>query len=80
MATAVPTRITIELHPGPEGHGAWTARSEILESAQRYVVARRGQVTAEVPEVPEVHWAPPPYEAPPCTCDAGLCDRDHENE
>ncbi|HLX36136.1 MAG TPA: hypothetical protein VKR30_12945 [Candidatus Limnocylindrales bacterium] len=33
-----------------------------------------------VGEHPEVAWTPAPYEPGPCTCEDGLCDRDHENE
>lgn len=68
----VPTRITIELEPADERRGGWRARTRVNgDRVATPVIAA---------EVPDVAWTPAPYEPGPCTCEDGLCDRDHENE
>jgi len=68
MDSRIPTRITIELDPADSRRGGWRARTRIDD--------RRVAAAAE----PEVAWTPMPYEPGPCTCEDGLCDRDHEHE
>ena len=70
----MPTRITIELEPADERRGGWRARTRVdghRSAAPAAIVAG---------EAADVAWTPTPYEPGPCTCEDGLCDRDHENE
>jgi hypothetical protein len=75
MTAQVPTRITIELHPG-EGAGSWTAHTAVVDGAG-------------APAVPAPHAAEPreelpvpaAYEPAPCTClEDGGCEADHAND
>jgi hypothetical protein len=74
MRTPVPTRITIELHPGDDGR-PWTASTEVDggRAAAPVAIAVRSAES-------DVPWTPQAYEAAPCTCGDGVCDRDHEND
>ena len=74
----MPTRITIELEPAEGRRGGWRARTRVDERGARRSAA--GAVTVVAGEAPDVAWTPAPYEPGPCTCEDGLCDRDHDNE
>jgi hypothetical protein len=79
MTTSIPTRITIELEPADERRGGWRARTRIDGRAPR----RSDQapaISVFTTEAPDVPWTPAPYAPGPCTCEDGLCDRDHEND
>ena len=75
MRTPVPTRITIELHPGDDGR-PWTASTAVDDVHAPMTVS----VAAHVADGDPAPWAPEPYEAAPCTCGDGICDRDHGND
>ena len=78
MSTNVPTRITIELERADERRGGWRARTRV---GGRGALTRSPEHAAVVAsEQPDVAWAPAPYEPGPCTCEDGICDRDHEYE
>ena len=73
MTAQLPTRITIELHPG-EGTGGWTARTAVDEGASALVPPHAAEPREDVP-------APTAYASAPCTClDDGGCGADHANE
>lgn len=74
MRTPVPTRITIELHPGDDGR-PWTASTEVGGHP-----AVPLSIDARPADGDAAPWAPQPYEAAPCTCGDGICDRDHDND
>ena len=71
MQTRMPTTTTIELEREDRPRGRWRTRTRIEE---------RATVPPIYASEPEVTWTPEPYEPGPCTCDEGLCDRDHEHE
>jgi hypothetical protein len=71
-----PTRITIELEPSGERRGGWRARTSV--DGRRTETVRVNLRAA--PEAADVDWTPTPYEPGPCTCEDGLCHRDHEHE
>ena len=77
MTAQLPTRITIELHPG-EGAAGWTARTAVDE------VGPTGMASVMPPHAAEPREelpTPAAYESAPCTClDAGGCDADHAND
>jgi hypothetical protein len=77
MTTTIPTRITIELERADERRGGWRARTRLGGRARSRSAAPMAVIAAERPEVA---WTPAPYEPGPCTCEDGICDRDHENE
>ena len=72
MTAQLPTRITIELHPG-EGDGGWTARTAVDDAApsvtpQSVTPPHAGEPREDLP-------VPAAYESAPCTClEAGGCD------
>jgi hypothetical protein len=76
MTAQLPTRITIELHPG-QGDGGWTARTAVgdaLAATPGFSAARAAEPREEVP-------VPAAYEPAPCTClDDGGCGADHAND
>jgi hypothetical protein len=73
MTAQLPTRITIELHPG-EGDAGWTARTAVGEGATSWVAPHAAEPREAVP-------APALYESAPCTClEDGGCDADHAND
>ena len=73
MTTQLPTRITIELHPG-EGDAGWTARTAVDETAPSLVPPHAAEPREELP-------VPAAYESAPCTClDDGGCSADHAND
>jgi hypothetical protein len=72
MTAQLPTRITIELHPG-EGARGWTARTAVDERDATPTPPRAA-------EPREVAPFPALYEPAACTClEAGGCDVDHAN-
>jgi hypothetical protein len=72
MTAQLPTRITIELHPG-EGAEGWTTRTAVDDGTPARVGHLAGEPREELP-VPAV------YESAPCTClEPGGCDADHAN-
>src|SRR5215213_2731572 len=78
MQSPSPTRITIELERKPRDRGGWTARARVRGGRDGSyspvtVVANNFDDT-------DTGMAPALYEPGPCTCDEGLCDRDHEHE
>jgi hypothetical protein len=73
MTAQLPTRITIELHPG-EGDAGWTARTAVDEAAPSLVPPHAAEPREELP-------VPAAYESAPCTClDDGGCSADHAND
>jgi len=73
MTAQLPTRITIELHPG-EGAGGWTARTAVDEGAPAVVAPHAAEPREELP-------IPAAYEPAACTClDEGGCGADHAND
>jgi len=76
MTTAVPTRITIELHPGRKDE-PWTATTRVAEPAPE-PASTPSAAHAALPR--ETAAAPTAYEAGPCTCEDGWCECDHANE
>jgi hypothetical protein len=81
MQTTNPTRITIELEPAEGRHGGWRARTTVDDRVGGRGTDRRPAISTLVTlGQSEVAWSPTPYEPGPCTCEAGICDRDHENE
>ena len=73
MTAQLPTRITIELHPG-EGAGGWTARTAVDNGASAVLAPRPYEPREELP-------GPAAYEPAPCTClDDGGCAADHAND
>ena len=77
MTMQLPTRITIELHPG-EGAAGWTARTAVDDGGPAAVPARSMTHAAEPREDLPV---PAAYEPAPCTClDDGGCAADHAND
>ena len=73
MTAQLPTRITIELHPG-EGAGGWTARTAIDEAASAVLAPHAAEPREDLP-------VPAAYESAPCTClDDGGCAADHAND
>lgn len=73
MTAQLPTRITIELHPG-EGDGGWTARTAVDEPVAGVDRPHAAEPREELP-------VPTAYEAAPCTClEDGGCGADHANE
>jgi hypothetical protein len=77
MRTTIPTRITIDLERADERRGGWRARTRLGGRSRSRSAAPTTVVAAEQPEGA---WTPALYEPGPCTCEGGLCDRDHENE
>ena len=76
MTAQLPTRITIELHPG-EGDTGWTARTAVND----VVGSASGVVPPHAAEPREDLPVPAAYECAPCTClDDGGCDADHAND
>ena len=77
MTAQLPTRITIELHPG-EGERGWTARTAVDEGAPSGAPSVMPPHAAEPrEELP----TPAAYESAPCTClDDGGCRADHAND
>ena len=76
MTAQLPTRITIELHPG-EG-AQWTARTAVDD-----VEPRIGPTVLQThaPEPRESLLLPAAYQPGACTClEAGGCDVDHAND
>ena len=76
MTAQLPTRITIELHPG-DGPAGWTARTAVGDA----VGSSSGVVSPRAAEPRENLPVPAAYEPAPCTCldDAG-CGADHAND
>jgi hypothetical protein len=73
MIAQLPTRITIELHPG-EGAAGWTARTAVDEGVPVNVPHHAAEPREDLP-------VPAAYEPAPCTClDDGGCGADHANE
>jgi hypothetical protein len=73
MTVQLPTRITIELHPG-EGQGGWTASTAVDEATLSVVPPHAAEPREDLP-------VPAAYEPAPCTClDDGGCDADHAND
>jgi len=72
MTGQLPTRITIELHPG-DGAGGWTAQTAVIDG---------GPATApHAAEPREEVIVPAAYAPAPCTClEDGGCDADHAND
>jgi hypothetical protein len=79
MQTPMPTRITIELEPQTR-RGTWRTRTLVEDRARPGVQAAPASPPRIYSTEPEVTWTPEPYEPHPCTCEEGLCDRDHEHE
>jgi hypothetical protein len=81
MQTTIPTRITIELEPVEGRSGGWRAHTTVDDRIGRREADRRSVVSPILAlEEADVAWTPAPYEPGPCTCEDGICDRDHENE
>lgn len=85
MDTTTPTRITIELEPAAERRGGWRARTRVQGEAPFGETSFRRDRRAVRPivvshEAPDVTPTPAAYEPSDCTCEDGLCARDHENE
>ncbi|TME09471.1 MAG: hypothetical protein E6I65_11435 [Chloroflexi bacterium] len=73
MTGQLPTRITIELHPG-DGAGGWTARTAVVDSGLATPAPHAAEPREEAP-------VPAAYEPAPCTClEDGGCDADHAND
>jgi hypothetical protein len=73
MTAQLPTRITIELHPG-DGSGGWTAHTAVSDDRPAVVAHHAAEPREEVP-------VPAAYESAPCTClEDGGCDADHAND
>jgi hypothetical protein len=73
MTAQLPTRITIELHPG-EGDAGWTAHTAVDEQAPSVVPPHAAEPREELP-------VPAAYEPAPCTClEDGGCAADHAND
>jgi hypothetical protein len=88
MTAQLPTRITIELHPG-EGDGGWTARTAVDDAASSVMpqsvmpqsVMPQSVTPPHAGEPREDLPVPAAYESAPCTClEAGGCDADHAND
>ena len=77
MTAQLPTRITIELHPG-EGDAGWTARTAVDEAG----TSASPSVMAPHPAAPREELpTPAAYESAPCTClEDGGCGADHAND
>jgi len=80
MQTTMPTRITIELQPESRRRGTWRTRTRVDGRPARGERAALAAPPRIYSTEPEVTWTPEPYEPGPCTCEEGLCDRDHEHE
>jgi hypothetical protein len=77
MTAQLPTRITIELHPG-EGTSGWTARTAVDDGGPGAMATHSMPRAAEPREDLPV---PALYEPAPCTClDDGGCGADHAND
>jgi hypothetical protein len=73
MTAQLPTRITIELHPGAGATG-WTARTAVHDGIATALPPRAAEPREEQPD-------PAVYEPAPCTClDDGGCAADHAND
>lgn len=73
MTAQLPTRITIELHPGDGGAG-WTARTAVDDATASVLRPHAAEPREEQP-------GPAAYEPAPCTClEAVGCDADHAND
>lgn len=73
MTAQLPTRITIELHPG-DGAAGWTASTSVADDAPSLLTTQVAEPREEVP-------APTAYEPAPCTClEDGGCEADHAND
>ena len=73
MTAQLPTRITIELHPG-EGASGWTAHTAVIDGGPAAVRPHVAEPREEVP-------VPAAYEPAPCTClEDGGCEADHAND
>jgi hypothetical protein len=73
MTGQLPTRITIELHPG-NGAGGWTAHTAVADATSTFVPPHPAEPREDVS-------APAAYEPAPCTClDDGGCGADHAND
>jgi|SoiMethySBSTD1v2_1073268.scaffolds.fasta_scaffold4026986_2 hypothetical protein len=78
MTAQLPTRITIELHPG-EGEGGWTARTAVDDAAPS--VMPTSVMPPHAAEPREDLPVPAAYESAPCTClEDGGCGADHAND
>ena len=76
MTAQLPTRITIELHPG-EGVSGWTARTAVEDTGSGAANAMPPRAAPPREELP----VPAAYEPAPCTClEDGGCDADHAND
>ena len=76
MTAQLPTRITIELHPG-EGAAGWTARTAVDDGGVPAVPAHAAHAAEPREDLP----VPTAYEPAPCTClDDGGCAADHAND
>ena len=85
MDTTIPTRITIELEPAAERRGGWRARTRVQGGVSFGEASFRRDRRAARPIVvthgtPDLTPTPATYEPGDCTCEDGLCARDHENE
>jgi len=77
MTAQLPTRITIELHPG-EGESGWTAHTAVDDLGPS---AAAGVVPPHAAEPREDLPVPAAYEPAPCTClEDGGCGADHAND
>jgi hypothetical protein len=73
MTVQLPTRITIELHPG-EGATGWTAHTAVADGVPAGVALHAAEPREDLP-------VPAAYEPAPCTClDDGGCAADHAND
>ena len=73
MTAQLPTRITIELHPG-DGSGRWTARTAVDDGGPALRAPHAAEPREELP-------MPAAYEPAACTClDDGGCAADHAND
>ena len=80
MDTTIPTRITIELEPAAERRGGWRARTRVQGEAPFRHDRRAARPIVVSHDVAEISPTPAAYEPSDCTCEDGLCARDHENE
>ena len=83
MTAQLPTRITIELHPG-EGEGGWTARTAVDDAAPSGMAPSVMPTSVMPPHAAEPREdlpVPAAYESAPCTClEDGGCGADHAND
>ncbi len=79
MQTRMPTN-TLELERESMARGRWRTRARFEDRPARAPAVATTPVPPIYATEPEVTWTPEPYEPGPCTCEEGLCDRDHEHE